>query len=83
MYKAWHPQPVAGTEVAQSMGGPHSEGEIDMAGKTQELKGRVKEAAGILTDNPRLKREGKLDQTVGKVKQATGEMIKKVKAATK
>ena len=54
-----------------------------MAGKTQELKGRVKEAAGILADNPRLRREGRLDQTVGKVKQATGEMIKKVKAATK
>jgi uncharacterized protein YjbJ (UPF0337 family) len=59
------------------------EGEIDMAGKTQELKGRVKEAAGILADNPRLKREGRLDQTVGKVKQAADEMVKKVKAATK
>ena len=54
-----------------------------MAGKTQELKGRVKEAAGVLAGNATLKREGQLDQTVGKVKQAAGEMVKKVKAATR
>lgn len=32
------------------------------------MKGRVKEAAGDLTDNDRLKREGKIDQASGKVK---------------
>ena len=33
-----------------------------------ELKGRVKEAAGDLTDNDRLKREGKIDKLAGKAK---------------
>ncbi len=35
-----------------------------------DLKGRVKEAAGDLTDDPKLKREGKLDRAEGKVKDA-------------
>jgi uncharacterized protein YjbJ (UPF0337 family) len=35
---------------------------------TDDLKGRVKEAAGDLTDDKDLKREGKADQAVGKVK---------------
>jgi uncharacterized protein YjbJ (UPF0337 family) len=52
-------------------------------GKTDELKGRLKEAAGVLTDDPRLKREGQLDQTIGKVKQAADKMIDKVKDAAK
>jgi uncharacterized protein YjbJ (UPF0337 family) len=57
---------------------------MDMArGKTEELKGRVKEAAGALTGNTRLKREGQLDQRVGKVRQAADVMIDKVKAAVK
>lgn len=40
-----------------------------MSGKTDELKGRVKEAAGAITDDDRLRREGKADQAAGKVKQ--------------
>jgi uncharacterized protein YjbJ (UPF0337 family) len=40
-----------------------------MEGKADELKGRVKEAAGDLTDNQDLKNEGKSDQAAGKVKQ--------------
>jgi uncharacterized protein YjbJ (UPF0337 family) len=52
-------------------------------GKTQELKGRVKEAAGALTGDARLKREGKLDQAVGKVKQTAGKMIDKAENAVK
>lgn len=40
-----------------------------MEGKMDELKGRAKEAAGDLTDNDRLKREGKADKAEGKVKQ--------------
>ena len=40
-----------------------------MSGKTDQIKGRIKEAAGVLTDNERLKRKGKLDQAVGKVKE--------------
>jgi uncharacterized protein YjbJ (UPF0337 family) len=53
------------------------------AGKTEELKGRVKEAAGALTGDAKLKREGKLDQAAGKVKQTTEKIIDKVKDAVK
>jgi len=52
-------------------------------GKTDELKGRVKEAAGALTGDEKLKREGQVDQTVGKIKQKTDEVIDKVKQALK
>ena len=38
-------------------------------GKAEEMKGRVKEAAGDLLDNDELQREGKLDQGSGKLKQ--------------
>jgi uncharacterized protein YjbJ (UPF0337 family) len=52
-------------------------------GKTDELKGRVKEAAGALTGDAKLKREGQLDQTVGKVKQKADKVIDKIKDAVK
>lgn len=35
-----------------------------------EMKGRIKEAAGDLTDDDRLKQEGKADKVEGKVKDA-------------
>lgn len=40
-----------------------------MEGKKDELKGRAKEAAGDLTGNKGLKREGRSDKAAGKVKQ--------------
>lgn len=40
-----------------------------MDGKIDEFKGRAKEAAGDLTDNKDLQREGKTDKTAGKAKQ--------------
>ncbi|MGH9013595.1 MAG: CsbD family protein [Acidimicrobiia bacterium] len=40
-----------------------------MEGKKDELKGRAKEAAGDLTDDDDLEREGKADQAAGKAKQ--------------
>ena len=43
--------------------------------KAQEAKGVVKEAAGKLTDNPKLKAEGKADQFVGKVKDAVAKVV--------
>lgn len=52
-------------------------------GKTDELKGRVKEAAGALTDDAKLKRDGRIDQTVGKAKQTADKVIDKVKKAVK
>ncbi len=49
------------------------------SGKTDELKGRVKEAAGALTGDAKLKREGRVDQTVGKIEQNAEKVIDKIK----
>jgi uncharacterized protein YjbJ (UPF0337 family) len=46
-----------------------------MGSKTDKIKGRVKEAVGVITDNDRLKREGQTDQAVGELKE-TGEKVK-------
>jgi uncharacterized protein YjbJ (UPF0337 family) len=40
-----------------------------MGGKMDQIKGRIKEAAGVLADDDSLKNEGKLDQVAGKVKE--------------
>ena len=42
--------------------------EDPMAGEMDEAKGRIKEAAGDLTDNDDMKREGKTDRAAGAVK---------------
>jgi len=39
-----------------------------MSGKTDELKGRTKEAYGDLTDDEKMKQEGQRDKTAGKMK---------------
>ena len=54
-----------------------------MSGKTDVVKGRLKEAAGALTGNDRLRAEGKTDQAVGKVKQVAEKAIDKVKQAAR
>jgi uncharacterized protein YjbJ (UPF0337 family) len=54
-----------------------------MSGTTDKIKGRVKEAVGVLTDNQRLKDEGKLDQTTGKIKETVEHVIDKAKNAVK
>jgi uncharacterized protein YjbJ (UPF0337 family) len=46
-----------------------------VASQAEVLKGKAKEAAGKITDNPRLVAEGKLDQGKGNLKQA-GENVK-------
>lgn len=51
------------------------------SGKSDEVKGRVKEATGALTGDKKLKREGKADQAVGKIKQKVGKVIDKAKDA--
>jgi uncharacterized protein YjbJ (UPF0337 family) len=51
------------------------------SGKSDEVKGRVKEAAGVLTDDKKLKRKGRADQAVGKIKQKVEKVIDKVKDA--
>jgi uncharacterized protein YjbJ (UPF0337 family) len=50
---------------------------------TDEAKGRLKEAAGDLTDDDDLKREGKVDEVVGHAKDKTDEVGDKVKDALK
>jgi uncharacterized protein YjbJ (UPF0337 family) len=50
-----------------------------MGEKTDEAKGRVKEAAGDLTDDKDLKREGQMDQAGAKVKKKTGEVVDEAK----
>jgi uncharacterized protein YjbJ (UPF0337 family) len=47
-------------------------------GKLDEGKGRVKEAAGSLTDDDSLKNEGKVDKAAGKTKQAVSDASDKV-----
>jgi uncharacterized protein YjbJ (UPF0337 family) len=54
-----------------------------MSGKTDVVKGRIKEAAGALTGNDKLREEGKTDQAVGKAKQAVREAADTVKKAVK
>lgn len=56
-----------------------------MGERMDELKGRTKEAAGDLTDNERLEREGKIDQGKAEVKDkaknvtdAVGDKLKKL-----
>jgi uncharacterized protein YjbJ (UPF0337 family) len=54
-----------------------------MSGKTDVVKGRIKEAAGALTGNDKLRAEGKADQAVGKTKQAAQKAVDKVKQAVR
>ena len=53
--------------------------EFVMGGKVDQVKGRVKEAAGALTDDDRLRTEGKLDQAKGKVKETIDKVADKTK----
>jgi uncharacterized protein YjbJ (UPF0337 family) len=50
------------------------------SGKSDKLKGRVKEAAGALSGNRKLKREGLIDQAVGNIKQAVEDVIEGVRS---
>jgi uncharacterized protein YjbJ (UPF0337 family) len=52
-----------------------------MGGKTDEVKGRIKEAAGALTGNEKVREEGKTDQAVGKVKQVVEKAVDSVEKA--
>jgi uncharacterized protein YjbJ (UPF0337 family) len=47
--------------------------------KVEDIKGRVKEAAGDLTEDEKLQREGKLDQASANVKEKVGDVAETVK----
>lgn len=49
-----------------------------MGEKMDDIKGRAKEAAGDLTDNDQLQREGKIDQAKSSVKEKVGDVTDKV-----
>jgi uncharacterized protein YjbJ (UPF0337 family) len=54
-----------------------------MSGKIDDIKGRVKEAVGDLTDNEDLKNSGKADKAAGKAKQVAERVIDKARSSIK
>jgi len=48
------------------------------SGRSDEIKGRVKEAAGAISGDKKLKREGKIDQAAGKLKERVDKAVDKV-----
>ena len=50
-----------------------------MNGSTEVVKGRIKEAAGVLTGNDKLRAQGQTDQAVGHVKQAAEKGVRQAK----
>ena len=49
-----------------------------MSGSTDDMKGRIKQAAGDLTNDDDLKREGRADQAGAKIKDAAEKLKDKV-----
>jgi uncharacterized protein YjbJ (UPF0337 family) len=54
-----------------------------MSGKADEIKGRVKEAVGDLTNDQDLKDSGKADKAAGKIKQSIEHTVDKIGDAVK
>ncbi len=50
-----------------------------MAGKTDKAKGRVEKAAGDRTDDPNMRRRGRVDEAAGKVKDAVDRGVDKAR----
>ena len=49
-----------------------------MGAKTKQLKGRIKQAAGSLTGNKKLEREGKADRRSGQAQERLNDVTDKV-----
>jgi uncharacterized protein YjbJ (UPF0337 family) len=49
-----------------------------MAGKTDQIKGKAKEAVGDLTGNKNLKAEGEADRSAGEAKEKVGHAREKI-----
>lgn len=54
-----------------------------MKGSVQVVKGRIEEAAGVLTDNDKLRARGQTNQVVGHVKQVAEKGIRQVKESVR
>ena len=76
-HAAWRRTTTPGGRTRGRLG--HTRGAM-MGGKIDQMKGRIKEAVGVLTDDDSLKNEGKLDQAVGEVKETAERVTEKVKA---
>lgn len=48
----------------------------EVEGKFHEMKGNLKKKAGEITNNPRLKAEGQIEKSAGKVQQKLGRLEK-------
>jgi uncharacterized protein YjbJ (UPF0337 family) len=48
---------------------------LNLEGKWDQMRGRVKEAWGTLTDDDLARTEGKWDRLVGTIKEKTGETV--------
>jgi uncharacterized protein YjbJ (UPF0337 family) len=57
------------------------QGRLAMEGKFDEVKGRIKEAAGDATGDEELATEGKIEQASGAVKDKAGDAVDAVKDA--
>lgn len=55
--------------------------DLKAEGKWDQVKGRVKEAWGVLSDDDLDRTEGKFDRLVGTIKEKTGEATDKVEEA--
>ena len=53
----------------------------EVRGKARQLKGRVKEAAGVVTGNRHLENEGAAERTGGEIEAELGKARRKVGAA--
>lgn len=52
--------------------------DLRLEGKWDQMRGRVKEAWGVLTDDDLDRTEGKWDRLVGTIKEKTGETVDKI-----
>ena len=55
--------------------------EDEVKGKVENLKGRIKEAAGTVTGNKKLEAEGAVDRVKGAAREKVGEIERKVNKA--
>lgn len=53
----------------------HTDERLQFEGKWDQMRGRVKEAWGALSDDDLDRTEGKWDQVVGTIKEKTGESM--------
>jgi len=67
-----------------SWGKETREGNSSMSSGTgDKVKGRIKEAAGALAGDEKLKNEGKVDQLAGKVKNSVERVVEKARELVK